>query len=782
VASADDGNIPQNTLDKSLASRWSAYGDGQWIRYDLGALTAVGHLDIAWYRGNEWVSAFDIDVSPDAVTWTRAFAGKSGGQTLQPERYGFPMVTGRYVRITGHGQWSGTTRLSLWNSITEVHMHGSAAVAVAVNPGAVTDLAVVGVTDTAATLAFTGVNDGTGQPASYDVRFAVAPISWGATAPSVTGGTCATPLAGSAIGAQRTCTVLGLESGTTYEFQLIAFRGTLKVDPVFGALSNIARATTARSTAAVATVAISPASASAQVGQTILLSATTQDSAGNTLSGRTVTWATSNSSVATVDGSGLVTAVAAGSATITATSEGKNGTATITVTAPATTNPGTVTDLAVAGVPDTAATLAFTEVSDGTGQPASYDVRFAVAPISWGGSPSVTRGTCATPLAGSAIGARRTCTVLGLQAGTTYEFQLVAFRGTLRVDAVFGELSNIARATTASSTAPVATVTVSPATASVLLGATQQLSAVLRDANGNLLTGRSVTWSSSNPVVALVSSSGLVTGLVLGSATITATSEGKSGTAALTVASAGSGPQPGPTATIVFQDGFESGDLSSWTQSPNTGRYSVTTNAARVQSGTRSLQTLYSPTNTYGAITRWFMPGYDEIYVKFYVMFEEQFEHSMHFLTIAGNRIDDPSSASGRAGVVPNGTDFFYAGLDPASPPNVMALTPFSFYTYYPDMTCCYGNRFYQIAPAMTPLGGEWQEVVMHIKLNTLGQSNGSQTLWINGVKKIDVQNMRWRTTTDLTLNQIRFDNWMNTGDVSRIQHVWLDDLIVWRP
>jgi uncharacterized protein YjdB len=531
----------------------------------------------------------------------------------------------------------------------------------------------------------------------------------------------------------------------------------------------------------VASVTVSPAAASAQVGQTILLSATTQDAAGNTLSGRTVTWATSNSSVATVNGSGLVTAVAAGSATITATSEGRNGTAAITVTAPAT-NPGSVTDLTVAAVTDTVVTLSFTEVDDGTGQPASYDVRFGPAPISWGGSPSVTRGTCATPLAGSAIDARRTCTVLGLQLGTTYEYQLVAFRGTLTVDAVFGGLSNIARATTPSSTAPVATVTVSPAAASVSVGATQQLTAVLRDANGNLLTGRSVTWASSNPVVALVSASGLVTGLGLGSATMTATSEGKSGSAAITVATSSGAPQPGPGATIIFQDGFESGDLSLWQQIPNTGRYSVTTNAVRVKSGTRSLQTLYTPTNTYGAITRWFMPGYDEIYVKFYVMFEEAFEHSMHFLTIAGNRIDDPSSASGRAGVVPNGTDFFYAGVDPASPPNLMALSPFSLYTYYPDMTCCYGNRFYQIAPAIAPLGGEWQEVVMHIKLNTPGQFNGSQTLWINGVKKIDVQNMRWRTTTDLTLNQIRFDNWMNTGDVSRIQHVWLDDLTVWRP
>src|SRR6266705_2089674 len=127
VASGDDGNVPQNTLDNTLATRWSASGDGQWIRYDLGAVMAVGPVTIAWYRGTEWASAFDIEVSLDSLTWARAFTGRSSGQTLHPERYDFPAVPGRYVRVVGHGQWSDTTQLSLWNSITETAIYGSAA-------------------------------------------------------------------------------------------------------------------------------------------------------------------------------------------------------------------------------------------------------------------------------------------------------------------------------------------------------------------------------------------------------------------------------------------------------------------------------------------------------------------------------------------------------------------------------------------------------------------------------------------------------------------------------
>jgi hypothetical protein len=122
---------------------------------------------------------------------------------------------------------------------------------------------------------------------------------------------------------------------------------------------------------------------------------------------------------------------------------------TVVFTPPAS-SPGTVTDLGVASVTNNSATLSFTEVHDGTGQPAKYYVRFAVAPISWGTATDVSQGTCQVPMAGTVIGARRTCTVLGLSPSTTYQFQLVAFRGTLNVDAVFGELSNVATGTTAS--------------------------------------------------------------------------------------------------------------------------------------------------------------------------------------------------------------------------------------------------------------------------------------------------------------------------------------------
>src|SRR5439155_1334546 len=83
---------------------------------------------------------------------------------------------------------------------------------------------------------------------------------------------------------------------------------------------------------AVASVALTPATASLRVGQTVQLTATPQDPAGGALTGRTVTWTSGDTSVARVSPSGLVTGVAPGSAPIIAMSEGKSSTATVTVT------------------------------------------------------------------------------------------------------------------------------------------------------------------------------------------------------------------------------------------------------------------------------------------------------------------------------------------------------------------------------------------------------------------------------------------------------------------
>jgi len=266
--------------------------------------------------------------------------------------------------------------------------------------------------------------------------------------------------------------------------------------------------------AAVASVSVSPASASVSVGQTVQLAATPKDANGNPLTGRTVTWSSGNSGVATVSASGIVTGVSPGAATITAASEGKSGTAAVTVSS----------------VPVASVAVSPTSASVSVGQ----TVQLAATPKDANGNPLTGR----TVTWSSGNTAVATVSASGLVTGVS--------AGAATITAASEGQSGSAAITVTS--VPVASVAVSPASASVQTGQAVQLTATPKDANGNPLSGRTIVWTSSNTAAATVNTSGRVTGVAAGSATITATSEGKSGTAAITVTAP---PAPAPVATVA---------------------------------------------------------------------------------------------------------------------------------------------------------------------------------------------------------------------------------------
>ena len=257
-------------------------------------------------------------------------------------------------------------------------------------------------------------------------------------------------------------------------------------------------------TAPVATVTVTPSTASVIVGQTTTLAATTKDASGNVLTGRTITWTTSNALVATVSASGVVTGVAAGTATITATSEGKSGTATVTVT--------------LAPVASITVTPATASVVVGQTTTLSATTKDAAGNVLTGRTITWTSGTNSIATVSSSG------VVTGVAAGT------VLITAT-------SEGRSASATVTVTQPVPVATVTVTPSDATISVGQTRTLTAVTKDASGNVLTGRVVTWTSSNTQIATVSSTGVVTGVKKSNTpvTITATSEGKSGTASVTV-------------------------------------------------------------------------------------------------------------------------------------------------------------------------------------------------------------------------------------------------------
>jgi uncharacterized protein YjdB len=250
-------------------------------------------------------------------------------------------------------------------------------------------------------------------------------------------------------------------------------------------------------------VVVTPTTLELTPGATAALDAQVVDAEGKPVPGRRIVWASANSAIASVSERGVVTAVAAGHVGIAATAEGKSAVAAVTVL-PAPARVATVriepdrVDLVVAAGTNLVAT--------------PYDSRGTAIP----GRTAVWTTNNATVAAISQTG-RVTALVPGT-AVITAIIDNVAGNATVNVTLV-----------------PVARVTVSPANPTVAGGRSITLTARLTDAVGNVLSGRAISWSSADTRIANVDQSGVVQGVRKGSVVITATSEGKSGTATVTV-------------------------------------------------------------------------------------------------------------------------------------------------------------------------------------------------------------------------------------------------------
>ena len=128
TASTSDTNVPANTLDGDLATRWSGSGDGAWLQLDLGSTRTVALVKVAPYQGNARQNHFDIQVATTCcASWTTAWSGSSNGTTTALQTYDFADVSARYVRYLGHGATLSTGSASAWNSVTEIEVYAAAA-------------------------------------------------------------------------------------------------------------------------------------------------------------------------------------------------------------------------------------------------------------------------------------------------------------------------------------------------------------------------------------------------------------------------------------------------------------------------------------------------------------------------------------------------------------------------------------------------------------------------------------------------------------------------------
>jgi len=293
--------------------------------------------------------------------------------------------------------------------------------------------------------------------------------------------------------------------------------GSTSVRASSGALN--ASASVSVTSVPAASMVVSPATVALTTGDTATLSATVRDASGSVLTDRAVSWSSSNTAVAIVGPTGLVKAIGAGNATISALADGITASAAVTVAAQP---PAPVASVAV--------TLASPSLTIGATTQATAVVRDAAGTVLTG--RTVTWSSANTGVA--------TVSPTGVVTAVS--------AGSASIVATSESQTGAATVTVAApAPAPVATVTLSASSTSVVVGSTLQVTVTLKDASGNDLTGRTVGWTSSNTAVATVSPTGLVKGIAGGSATVTATSEGKSGSLSLLVA-----PVPVATVTVTL--------------------------------------------------------------------------------------------------------------------------------------------------------------------------------------------------------------------------------------
>jgi uncharacterized protein YjdB len=283
--------------------------------------------------------------------------------------------------------------------------------------------------------------------------------------------------------------------------------GTTTIGAALGGVSGSTLLTVGSAT--LTSITVKPSSAAIVPGSVLGFSATGNYSDGSTqpLLFNVATWSSSDTTVATVDPIGDVTAQSAGSATITAALSGISGTASLVVQS--------------SPLQSIVITPAGASVPEGIGVPLTATGQFGdgstqnlTNTVTWTCTPS----TIAT-----------VSNVQGFQGTVTG-----VAPGTATVTAVFAGVVGTTTVNTTSAT--LTAIMVTPPNPGITLGASQQFTATGQFSDGTSLNlTRQVTWTSSDIGIAVINVSGIANSVATGLSTITATLNGMSGHTQLTV-------------------------------------------------------------------------------------------------------------------------------------------------------------------------------------------------------------------------------------------------------
>ena len=300
--------------------------------------------------------------------------------------------------------------------------------------------------------------------------------------------------------------------------------GTATVTAASGDIAGTATVTVSDEEPVLTGLNVTPPRATLAAGDSLKFIVTARDQNGNVMPAGAVAWTSSDPAAGTIDDDGVFTALAAGTTTVTATSGEVAATAAVTVIA-AEPEFGMVVLSPPAVTLDTGDTLQFEAVAFN-----SYGETVPAAALTWASSD---------PAAGT-IDDDGVFTALA--AGTT------------TVTAASGDIAGTAVVTVSSDEPVLSRIAITPPAITLNAGDEETFVATAYDQHGTAMPADAVAWASSDPAAGTIDDGGLFIALDAGTTIITATADGITGAADVTVVRPAPGVVVSPPA-IALDEG-----------------------------------------------------------------------------------------------------------------------------------------------------------------------------------------------------------------------------------
>jgi hypothetical protein len=256
---------------------------------------------------------------------------------------------------------------------------------------------------------------------------------------------------------------------------------------------------------------------------------------------------------------------------------------------------------------------------------------------------------------------------------------------------------------------------------------------------------------------------------------------------------------------VILAEMFE-GSLAEiigrWTNSDNTAGMSVTTDVPAGSGGSRSLlMTSVGGATTGGQLYKKLVPGYEQLYLRYYVKYASSgtYHHTGGWIGGYNPATDWPQ---GGAGERPVGNDRFSVGPEPSN-----SSLRFDLYTYWMGMRPSptgefWGNTFIQDS-SLVVRPDQWMCVEVMVKMNNpVSSNNGELALWVDGRQIIHLkpgsplgrwnvnlffpdvngspfEGFQWRSTAQLNLNWIWLLYYASSNPSGLVGKMWFDHVVL---